>query len=79
MQQLKLIIYEILTVYTHAHIYVCVYRHLISVDGEAFFQGELEPIPHGHSVSTPVVEVLMADYSQDALEVLVCRYVGRSG
>jgi len=43
--------------------------HLISEDSESLLECQLKPIPHGHSVATPVMEVLMANHTQNPLEV----------
>ena len=35
--------------------------YLVPENGQPFFEGELEPVPAGHSVARPVVEVLVSD------------------
>ena len=50
--------------------------YLIPEHGQALLKGELEPVPHGNPVSAPVVEILVADDSKDALEVVIGRGLG---
>ena len=52
--------------------------HLISEDSQAFLESELEPVTARHSVTSPVVEVLMAHNSLDPGKVHVgCSLWGR--
>ena len=46
-------------------------RHLIPKDSEALLECELEPVPAGDSVSSPVVKVLMAHHAFNACKVHV--------
>lgn len=46
--------------------------HLVPEDSQALLKGELEPVPAGHPVPSPVVEVLMAHNPLNAGEVHVC-------
>ena len=45
--------------------------HLIPEDSEPFLECELEPVPAGDSVPSPVVEVLMAHHTFNACKVHV--------
>lgn len=40
--------------------------YLVPVHGESLLEGELEPVTAGHTVTCPVVEVLVADHTLDA-------------
>ena len=42
---------------------------LVTEDGEAFLQAQLEPVAAGHAVARPVVEVLVAHHAFDVGEV----------
>ena len=44
---------------------------LIAKNGEPFFEGQLKPVATGDAVAGPVVKVLMADHTFDALELTV--------
>ena len=52
--------------------------YLVSEDGQALLEGELEPVPASHAVAGSVVEVLVPDYALDARVVHV-RGCGRAG
>ena len=49
---------------------------LVAEDGEAFLEGELEPVAAGDAVARPVVEVLVRDHALDVLVVEVGGGVG---
>ena len=51
-------------------IHTYIHTNLISKDGQTLFQGQLKPVPHGHSISTPIVKVFMTDHAQNSFEVL---------
>ena len=39
--------------------------HLVSEDGQPFLERKLEPVPAGHPVPRPVMEVLVANHALD--------------
>ena len=45
---------------------------LIPEDCQPFLKGELEPVPAGHAVPSPVMEVFVANHALDAGKVHVC-------
>ena len=47
-----------------------------TINGKAFFERELEPVPAGHTVSGPVVEVLVGDDTFDAAKIKIAGCVG---
>ena len=46
---------------------------LFTKDGKAFLQAELEPVTQGHTVTRPVMQVLMTDHIPDGAIVMVGR------
>ena len=48
-------------------------KFLVAENGEAFLEGELEPVAKRHAVTRPVVEVLVRDHGLDVEIVAVCR------
>ena len=49
---------------------------LVAENGEAFLQGQLEPVAAGDAVAGPVVEILMRHNAFDAAIIVVCRGLG---
>ena len=49
---------------------------LITVDGQAFFQAELEPVLAGDAIARPVVEIFVANDGFDAFKVAIGRGFG---
>ena len=44
---------------------------LIAKDGEAFLQGQLEPVPAGDAIAGPIVEILMRHHAGHGIEILI--------